>query len=109
MSRRCLVGGLNDGWRVANSTLRYERAGLSRTSRIERRLEILVSLAREQVRVYEDRMAALDATEARLADDPVRAQRLSPLRLGRAVYEAGLSFWSSVAQAPDEPASWAPG
>jgi alkylation response protein AidB-like acyl-CoA dehydrogenase len=45
--RRCLVGTLNDGWRIANSTLRYERAGLSRTTRIERRLEILVSLARE--------------------------------------------------------------
>jgi len=45
--RRCLVGEQNAGWRIANSTLRYERAGLSRTSRIERRLEILVALARE--------------------------------------------------------------
>lgn len=45
--RRCLVGALNDGWRIASSTLRYERAGLSRTSRIERRLDILVALARE--------------------------------------------------------------
>lgn len=44
---RCLVGTLNDGWRVARSTLRYERAGLSRTTRIERRLDILLDLARE--------------------------------------------------------------
>jgi alkylation response protein AidB-like acyl-CoA dehydrogenase len=45
--RRCLVGELHDGWRVANSTLSYERAGLARTQRIERRLDILVGLARE--------------------------------------------------------------
>ncbi|MEJ2205786.1 MAG: acyl-CoA dehydrogenase family protein [Gemmatimonadota bacterium] len=45
--RRCLVGALNQGWRVATSTLSYERAGLSRTSRIERRLDILIALARE--------------------------------------------------------------
>ncbi|MEJ2340298.1 MAG: acyl-CoA dehydrogenase family protein [Gemmatimonadales bacterium] len=45
--RRCLVGELNGGWRVANSTLSYERAGLSRTERIERRLDILLGLARE--------------------------------------------------------------
>ena len=32
---------------MANSTLSYERAGLSRTSRIERRLQILLDLARE--------------------------------------------------------------
>jgi hypothetical protein len=50
----------------------------------------------------------LDETEARLGGDPVRAARLGPLRLGRTVYSAALSFWSSVAEAPDSPASWAP-
>ena len=45
--RRCLVGELHSGWQVANATLSYERAGLSRTQRIERRLEILLGLARE--------------------------------------------------------------
>jgi DNA-binding PadR family transcriptional regulator len=68
----------------------------------------IAALARAQVRLYEARIATLDETEARLADDPVRTARLGPLRLGRAVYSAGLSFWRSVAEAPDEPASWAP-
>ena len=69
----------------------------------------IAQLARAQISVYEARLAALDATEARLARDPVRAQRLSPLQLGRAVYRAGLAFWTSVAEAPDAPASWTPG
>jgi PadR family transcriptional regulator, regulatory protein AphA len=66
----------------------------------------IVELARAQSRVYETRLAALDATEARLAGDVVRASRLGPLQLGRAVYSAGLAFWRSVAEAPDSPASW---
>ena len=65
-------------------------------------------LARAQMRGYEVRLALLDATEARLAGDPERARRLAPLKLGRAVYGAALSFWTSVAAAPDSPASWAP-
>jgi PadR family transcriptional regulator AphA len=68
----------------------------------------IAELAREQIRVYEARLATLDATEARLAGDAVRAPRLGPLQLGRAVYAAGLSFWRSVAEAPDSPACWAP-
>ena len=68
----------------------------------------IAELAGAQIRVYEARLATLDETEARLAADPVRAARLGPLRLGRAVYSAGLSFWSSVAESPDSPASWAP-
>jgi PadR family transcriptional regulator, regulatory protein AphA len=70
--------------------------------------DAIAELARAQVRVYETRLATLDATEARLAGDPVRAPRLGPLRLGRAVYTAGLSFWSSVAEAPESPDSWTP-
>jgi DNA-binding PadR family transcriptional regulator len=68
----------------------------------------IAELAHAQIRVYEAKLATLDETEARLADDPVRAPRLGPLRLGRAVYSAALSFWASVAEAPDSPASWAP-
>ncbi|OCB21660.1 acyl-CoA dehydrogenase [Mycobacterium malmoense] len=43
-----VVGPLNGGWQVAKSTLGYERVGQSRTHRIERRLGILVRMAREQ-------------------------------------------------------------
>jgi PadR family transcriptional regulator, regulatory protein AphA len=65
-------------------------------------------LARAQIRVYETRLAALDATEARLAADAVRAPRLGPLQLGRGVYSAALAFWRAVAEAPDSPAAWTP-
>ncbi|MHB8575179.1 MAG: acyl-CoA dehydrogenase family protein [Dehalococcoidia bacterium] len=44
--RSAMLGGLNEGWRVATTTLRYERAGTS-TTRAERRLQIVTKLARE--------------------------------------------------------------
>jgi PadR family transcriptional regulator, regulatory protein AphA len=68
--------------------------------------DAVAELASAQAGVYEARLATLEATEARLADDPVRAPRLGPLQLGKAVYSAGLAFWTSVAEAPDSPASW---
>ncbi|EHI13386.1 acyl-CoA dehydrogenase family protein [Mycolicibacterium thermoresistibile] len=42
-----VLGPLHGGWRVAKSTLGYERVGQSRTHRIERRLGILVKMAQE--------------------------------------------------------------
>ena len=42
-----VLGPLHQGWRVAKSTLGYERVGQSRTHRIERRLDILVAMAKE--------------------------------------------------------------
>jgi alkylation response protein AidB-like acyl-CoA dehydrogenase len=63
--RSCLVGELNGGWKVANSTLSFERAGLSRTERIERRLAILVGLARE-----------LEVDGRPQIDDPVVREKL---------------------------------
>jgi PadR family transcriptional regulator, regulatory protein AphA len=69
----------------------------------------IAELARAQIRVYETRRARLDETEARLAGDIVRAPRLGPLQLGRAVYSAAFDFWRSVAEAPDSPASWTAG
>jgi DNA-binding PadR family transcriptional regulator len=70
--------------------------------------DAIAELARAQISVYEARLAVLEETEARLAGDPVRASRLGPLQLGRAVYSAALAFWTSIAEAPDSPASWTP-
>ena len=63
----------------------------------------IAELARAQIRVYESRLATLDETEARLGDDPVRAARLGPLRLGRAVYTAAMSFWTPWPRRPTRP------
>ncbi|WP_374024549.1 acyl-CoA dehydrogenase family protein [Mycobacterium sp. HNNTM2301] len=43
-----VLGPLHGGWRVAKSTLGYERVGQSRTHRIERRLTILIRMAQER-------------------------------------------------------------
>ena len=40
-----VLGPLHGGWKVAKSTLGYERVGQSRTHRIERRLGILIKMA----------------------------------------------------------------
>jgi alkylation response protein AidB-like acyl-CoA dehydrogenase len=61
-----VVGRLNDGWRVAHSTLGYERVGQSRTHRIERRLDILLDMATTPVG---------DAT--RPVDDPLVRHELT--------------------------------
>ena len=45
--RSNLVGPLHGGWKVANSTLGFERVGQSRTHRIERRLGIVSRMAFE--------------------------------------------------------------
>lgn len=42
-----VLGPLHGGWKVAKSTLGYERVGQSRTHRIERRLDILVKMAQQ--------------------------------------------------------------
>jgi alkylation response protein AidB-like acyl-CoA dehydrogenase len=63
--RANLVGPLDAGWKVAHSTLGYERVGQSRTHRIERRLDIVVGLARD---------VAPDGT--RPIDDPLTRDRL---------------------------------
>jgi alkylation response protein AidB-like acyl-CoA dehydrogenase len=63
--RANLVGPLDGGWKVAHSTLGYERVGQSRTHRIERRLDIVLGLATD---------AAADGS--RPIDDPLTRDRL---------------------------------
>jgi DNA-binding PadR family transcriptional regulator len=54
-------------------------------------------LALEQVRVYEERLAALEATEAFGRAQPDLAGRFLAVPLGRAVLTAARDFWQSLA------------
>jgi DNA-binding PadR family transcriptional regulator len=116
--RRRRVYSLTDLGRAALHTWVAEPTSESMTIRDPSQLHLLFAeladpaaiaqLARTQIGVYEARLAMLEETEARFADDPVRTPRLGPLQLGRAVYRVALSFWTSVAEAPDSPLSWGP-
>jgi PadR family transcriptional regulator, regulatory protein AphA len=117
--RRRRIYSLTDEGRATLEEWLSEPSGDTMTIRDPGQLRLLFAeladpaavagLARAQASVYEARLATLEATEARLAADPVRAPRLGPLQLGKAVYSAGLAFWTSVAEAPDSPASWTTG
>jgi PadR family transcriptional regulator AphA len=114
--RRRRVYSLTDAGRAALSAWLSNPTSRTMTIRDPGQLRLLFAelvdpaavaeLARAQMRTYESRLAELDATEARLADDALRAPRLGPLQLGRAVYSAAFAFWSSVASAPGSPAAW---
>jgi PadR family transcriptional regulator, regulatory protein AphA len=116
--RRRRVYSLTDEGRSALRTWLSEPSSETMTIRDPGQLRLLFAEladpdsiaehARAQITVYEARLAALEATAERLADDPVRASRLGPLQLGRAVYSAAITFWRSVADAPDAPACWRP-
>lgn len=54
---RNVLGPLHGGWKVAKSTLGYERVGQSRTHRIERRLAILVKMAHEDNALCDNALA----------------------------------------------------
>lgn len=62
----------------------------------------VVALARTQERLYRERIAELRTIEDRFADDPSRARRIAPLRLGMAVYQAAIDFWQEIAANPPE-------
>jgi alkylation response protein AidB-like acyl-CoA dehydrogenase len=68
--RANLVGTMNDGWTVANSTLVHERNMLGSTARTQQILQMLVRLARTQ------RRNGRPASE-----DPVVRQRLAALAI----------------------------
>ena len=70
-----VVGPMHDGWRVAHSTLGYERVGQSRTHRIERRLGMVVRLA-ASIEVDGTPRIAEPAVQARLVDFAARVEAL---------------------------------
>jgi alkylation response protein AidB-like acyl-CoA dehydrogenase len=64
--KECMVGELNGGWRVATTTLSFERAGQGSTTRVERRLHLVTRLAKETL---------VDGTPR--LKDPVVSERLA--------------------------------
>jgi alkylation response protein AidB-like acyl-CoA dehydrogenase len=65
-----LVGGLNNGWQVANATLHHERNMLGSTTRTQQAFQSLLRLARSQKRNGRPAIA-----------DPVVRQRLADLAI----------------------------
>jgi alkylation response protein AidB-like acyl-CoA dehydrogenase len=71
-----VLGPLHGGWKVAKSTLGFERVGQSRTHRIERRLAILVRMAQQ-----EDALTCNGFSDSYVADRIVRfAAQVEALR-----------------------------
>jgi alkylation response protein AidB-like acyl-CoA dehydrogenase len=68
--RANLVGGLNNGWQVANATLAHERNMLGSTARTQQTFQKLVRLARAQRR-----------NGGRASADPIVRQRLADLAI----------------------------
>lgn len=58
----------------------------------------IVELAREQVRLHEERLGELDAIQTRFrgTKDEVVTRRLVPLRLGRELERTALGFWRGL-------------
>jgi DNA-binding PadR family transcriptional regulator len=60
----------------------------------------IVQLARTQMDLYRERLAALDHLEELFADRPEKQMRLAVVPFGRALYSGALEFWSNIAAAP---------
>ena len=58
------------------------------------------TLAEQQVNAYRRRLAILDDLEARYGERPELALRIRNIAMGRAVYDAALTFWQGVGQDP---------
>src|SRR5438477_4741005 len=70
-----LVGGLNNGWQVANATLAHERNMLGATTRTQQILQLLLRLARSRQR-YGKPAAADPVLRRRLADLAIRVETM---------------------------------
>ena len=62
--------------------------------------EDIVALAREQEQFYRERIAELEAIQARFGGDPSRSRRMAPLRLGMGIYQTAVAFWRDIAANP---------
>jgi PadR family transcriptional regulator AphA len=60
----------------------------------------IVALAKEQVRIHEERLAEYEGIEERYADHPELANRLAPLNLGLELERVALRFWREIAERP---------
>jgi PadR family transcriptional regulator AphA len=63
-------------------------------------VEDVIALAREQVRVHEERLAEYEGIEERFARQPELANRMAPLSLGLELERAALRFWKHVSTQP---------
>jgi DNA-binding PadR family transcriptional regulator len=63
-------------------------------------VEDVVALAREQVRIHEERLAEYQSIDQRYANHPELANRLAPLNLGLELERAALRFWRDIAARP---------
>ena len=68
-----LVGKVNDGWRVANTVLGYERSGVHRISAARRNLDKLIEYAKQTVRDGEP-LFKMPSVRNRLTDLFIEAQ-----------------------------------
>ncbi len=79
-----LVGKVNDGWRVANTVLGYERSGVHRISAARRNLDKLIEYAQQTVRGGEP-LFKMPLVRNRLTDLYIEAQAVRLLALPGAV------------------------
>ena len=63
-------------------------------------VEDVVALAREQIRVHEERLGEYERIEERFAKQPELANRMAPLSLGLELERAALRFWKTVETQP---------
>jgi alkylation response protein AidB-like acyl-CoA dehydrogenase len=68
-----LVGDVNDGWRVANTVLGYERSGVHRSAAARRNLDRLIRYAKETIRDREP-LFKVPLVRHKLADLFIEAQ-----------------------------------
>lgn len=62
--------------------------------------ETIVTLARQQVRLYEERLAIYRSIADQYHAPPLTKRRMAPLELGIRMAEACIEFWSEIADKP---------